>query len=123
METLISFLKSSTVVDLLVLLLIFFITVIMIPVGIWIALASQRRMPSYIFLLSALLPLLLALIGTCLRLLIIEQAISMNQDVGNEVVAASRQEAWITTYIGAAAAAVLGLIAVMSLVTKKVRKA
>jgi len=95
----------------------------MTPAGILIAIASRSRMPIYIFLLSALLPLLLALIGTCLRLVNIEQAISMNQDVGNEVVAAARQEAWITTYIGAAGTGLLALIGLAGLALKKERNA
>jgi len=121
METLIQFLKSSTVVDLLVLFLLALITVVLIPVGIGSAIASQRRMPLYFFLLSALLPLLLALIGTCLRLVNIEQALRDNQDVSIEVIAAARQEAWITTYIGATGTTVLALIGVIGLVRKRER--
>lgn len=119
MEALIPFLKHSSALDLLVILLVIGIAVILIPVGIWIAIASRRRKPIYFFLMVALLPLLLALLGTYLRFIGIERAISMVPDAGNEVVAVSRQEAWITTYIGAAGTAALALIGVTGLVLKK----
>jgi len=47
----------------------------------------------------------------------------MFPEVSPEVVAASRQEAWITTYIGATGTAALGLIGVTGLVLKKEGKA
>jgi len=119
MDTLMDFLKSSTIVDLLVLLLILLFTVVLVPVGIGTVIASQSRTPIYIFLLTALLPLLLALIGTCLRFVSIQQAISQNPEVGSSVVEAARQEAWITTYIGAAGAALLALIGLTGLALKK----
>ncbi|HWN11239.1 MAG TPA: hypothetical protein VNO50_18530 [Pyrinomonadaceae bacterium] len=119
METLISFLKSSTVVDLLILLFILFVTVVMIPVGITIVVASRSRMPAYIFLLSASLPLLLALIGTWMRFVSIEEAVRQNPEVGEQVIVAARQEAWITTYIGAAGTTMLALIGVTAVVKKE----
>lgn len=119
MEALQSFLKSSTVVDLLVLLFIIFVTVVMIPVGIWIVFGTRSRMPSYIFLLSALLPLLLALAGTYLRFMSIDEALRQNPGAGEQVVVAARQEAWITTYIGAAGTTVLALIGVAAVVKKE----
>lgn len=119
MEALHSFLKSSTVVDLLVLLFIFFITVVMIPVGIWVVFGSRSRMPSYVFLLSASLPLVLALVGTYVRFVSIDEAVRQNPDVGEQVVLAARQEAWITTYIGAAGSTVLALIGVTALVRNR----
>lgn len=119
METLIPFLKHSSALDLLVVLLVVLISVILIPVGILIAIASRRRMPIYFFLVIALVPLLLSLFGTYLRFRGIESAIAEFPEVGNEVVAASHQEAWLTTYIGAAGTAVAGLIGLTGLVLKK----
>jgi len=119
MEALTSFLKSSTVVDLQILLFILFITVVMIPIGIIIVFGSRSRMPSYVFLLCALLPLLLALAGTYVRFVSIDEAVRQNENVGEEVVLAARQEAWITTYIGAAGTTVLALIGVTAVVKKE----
>jgi hypothetical protein len=119
MESLIPFLKHSSALDLLVTLLVTFITVILIPGGIWIVIASRRRKPIYFFLMIAVLPLLLALLGTYLRFRGIERALSMFPEASNDIVASARQEAWITTYIGAAGTAVLGLIGLTGLVLKK----
>lgn len=123
METLISFFKSSTVVDLVVLLVILFITVVLFLAGIGIMIASRSRMPIYIFLLCAFLPLMLALIGTYLRFLSIEEALRQTPGVGEQVVVAARNEALITTYIGAAGTTVLALIGVTGLLVKKERGA
>jgi len=119
MEAFYSFLKSSTVVDLLILLFILFFTVVLIPIGIWIVFGSRSRMPSYVFLLSSLLPLLLALAGTYMRFVSIDEALRQNPDAGEEVVVAARQEAWITTYIGAAGTTILALIGAAAVVKKE----
>lgn len=119
METLIPFLKHSSALDLLVILLVVLISVVSIPVGIWIAIAARSRKPIYFFLMVALLPLLLALLGTYLRFIVIERAIGDAPNVGQEVIAAAREEAWITAYIGAAGTVVLGAIGVTGLVFKK----
>lgn len=123
METLIPFLKHSSTLDLLVILLVIIAAVILIPAGIWIAIAARKRTPIYFFLVVALLPLLLALFGTYLRFWEDERALRMFPEASPEVVAASRQEAWITTYIGAGGTAVLGLIGVTGLVLKQRGKA
>ncbi len=47
MEILISFLKYSSALDLLVMSLVLLIAVILIPVGIWIAIASRIRKRIY----------------------------------------------------------------------------
>jgi hypothetical protein len=123
METLVEFLKHSTTVDLLVIVLVLLSVVILIPVGILIVIVARRRLPIYFFLIASVLPLLLALLGTYLRFRGIERALSLNPYASSEVVAAAHQEAWITTYLGAAATAVLELIGVMGLLLKKDRKA
>ena len=123
METLIPFIKHSSALDLLVIILVIFVAVILIPVGLWTVIASRSRKPIYFFLIITLLPLLLALLGTYLRFRSIERAVAMVPEAGAEVVAESRQEAWITTYIGAAGTAVPGVIGIAGLVLKKDRKA
>jgi hypothetical protein len=121
-ETLIPFLKSSSVVDLLVLFLVILISVFLIPVGIGISIASRSRKPICFFVMIAVLPLLLALFGTYLRFREIDRAIALFPEAGEEVVAAGRREAWITTYIGAAGTALPFLIGVTGLVLKKDRE-
>ena len=123
METLIPFLKNSSVVDLLVITLVILITVILIPAGIWIVIAARSRKPIYFFLVLALLPLLLALLGTYLRFKSVDRALGMNPGVSAEVVTAANQEAWVTTYLGVAGSAVIGLIGITGLILKKERKA
>lgn len=119
MEALIEFLKHSTAVDLVIILLVVLIALILIPVGILIAIVSRSRMPIFIFLMFTLAPLLLALLGTYLRLRWIENALAEYPNVGGEVIAMARQEAWITTYIGAAGTALAGLIGLTGLVLTK----
>lgn len=119
METLIPFIKNSSALDLLVILLVLLTALTLIPVGIWIAFASRRRKPIYFFLAAAWLPLLLALLGTWLRFKVIDRAIAQFPDAGKEIVEASRAEAWILTYIGAAGTAVLDLIGMTGLILKK----
>ncbi|MDQ2854876.1 MAG: hypothetical protein M3R68_00990 [Acidobacteriota bacterium] len=123
METLIPFLKHSSALDLLVIIVVILSTVIMIPVGIWMVVAARSRKPICFFLIAALLPLLLGLLGTYLRLRNVEMARALFPEVGSEVVTAARQEAWLTTYIGASGTAFIGLIGLTGLVLKKDRKA
>ena len=119
MDTLIPFLKHSSALDLLVILVVILIAVVLIPIGIWIVFASRSRKPIYIFILIALLPLLLALLGTYLRLRGVETALALFPEAGPGVVAAARQEAWITAYLGAVGTAIPGLIGVTGLLLKK----
>ena len=123
METLIAFLKSCSALDLLILIFIFLSAVVLVPAGIWISIASRTRKPIFFFLIAALFPLLLALLGTFLRIRNAERVAAMFSEASAEVVAAARDEAWITTYIGAAETALLGLIGVTGLILKKNEKA
>src|SRR6185295_6418625 len=116
METLISLLKHSSVFDLLAILVIILITLIMIPTGIWIVIASRSRKPIYFLLLFATLPLLLSLFVTFLRVWRTEKLIAEFPDAGAETVARARSEAWATTYIGAAGTILIGVIAVPGLI-------
>lgn len=122
MEPLIEFFKASTAVDLLVVLVVVLITIVLVPIGIWIAIASRSRKPICFVLVIGLLPLLLALLGTFWRIRNTDRAIAEFPDAGAEVVAAARQEAWITAYIGAAGTAAVELIAVIGLILKKDRR-
>jgi hypothetical protein len=123
METLMEFLKHSSTLDLLVILVVVFLTVVLVPIGIAIVIAARRRMPIYLLLIIALLPLLIALVGTYLRFIDIDRALANNPEAGAEIVSAARQEAWITAYLGAAGTAVIELIGVTGLIVKKDRKA
>jgi beta-lactamase regulating signal transducer with metallopeptidase domain len=121
METFISFLKHSSGLELLVMLAVILLAVMLIPVGIWIVVAAQRRRPIYFFLMIALLPLLIALPGTYLGLANVEKTAAMFPEAGAEIVTAARQEAWIPTYIGAVGTLIPALIGVIGLVLKKDR--
>jgi hypothetical protein len=119
METLISFLKHSSGLGLLVMLVVILLAVILIPVGIWIVIASRSRKPIYFFLMAALLPLLLALLGTYLSLANVEKVAAMFPEASTEIVAGARQEAWVPTYIGAVGTLIPAFIGVIGLVLKK----
>jgi len=123
METLISLIKHSSVFDLLTIIVIILITLIMIPAGIWIVIASRSRKPIYFLLLFAMLPLLLSLCATFLRIWQTEKLIAEFPDAGAETVAQARSEAWATTYIGAAGTILIGVIAVPGLILRKERSA
>ena len=119
METLIPFLKSSSVVDWCFIILVISIGVILIPVSLWIVIASQRRKPIYLLLIMAFLPLLLALVGTYVRNSKVEVLAASYPEIGARTIAAWRQENSLMTYIGAAGTVVPAVIAVIGLVFKK----
>ena len=119
METLMSFLKHSSALELLVLLVVVLIAVILIPVGIWIVIASRRRKPIYFFLPAALVPLLLGFLGTYLSLANVEKAAAMFPDASAEIVAAARQEAWVPAYVGAVGTLIPAAIGLIGLALKK----
>ena len=119
METLMPFLKHSSVLDLLILLLIILIALILIPVGIWIAIAARTRKAIYFFLMLALLPLFLGLFGTALRFIKTERVLARYPGVGAEVIAEVNRENWIITYVGMVGTAVPVLIGVLGVTFKK----
>jgi hypothetical protein len=121
MENLIPFLKYSSVVDWFFIILVVFIAVILIPVGLWIVIASRRRKSIYFLLMMTFLPLLLALLGTYVRIRKIETLAARYPDASAEVVAAGSREAWVMTYIGAFGTLAPALIAVTGLVVKNNR--
>jgi hypothetical protein len=122
METLVSFLKHSSGLELLVMLAVVLLAVALIPIGVWIAIAARRRKPIYFFLMAALLPFFLGLTGAYLSLANVEKAAAMFPEASAEIVTAARQEAWIPTYIGAVGTLVPALIGVIGLVLKKERQ-
>jgi NO-binding membrane sensor protein with MHYT domain len=119
MQSLIPFLKHSSTLDLLVILLGILITVLLVPIGIWIVSASRSRRPIYFFLIIAVLPLVLGHLETYLRFRGMEKALELFPDASHEVLASASHEAWIATYIGAAGTVVLWLIGLTGLVLKK----
>ncbi len=121
MESLIPFIKNSTALDLLLLLVVLLTGLILIPIGIWIAFASRGRKPIYFFLAVAWLPLIIAFFGTYLRFKGIDRVLAEFPEASVEVAAAARAEAWILTYIGAAWTVVLDLIGTFGLILKKDR--
>lgn len=119
MDSLVSFLKHSSALDFIVFLLVILIAFVLIVVGIGILIASRTRKPIYYFLPLTLLPLLLAALGTYMRLSALERAVADFPEAGSEIVAAGRQEAWIMVYIGVAATALPALIGLTGLLMKK----
>ena len=119
----IEFLKHSSALDLLVILLVVLSTVVLAAVGIALALSARRRTAVYLFLAISFLPLLLSLVGTYLRFMAIDRALSFAPDVSEQVVAEAHREAWLTSYIGAACTGVLAVIGVTALLVKKEQKA
>ena len=113
------FLKHSSALDLLVILLVVLSTLVLAGVGIALAMTAGKRSFVYLFLAISFLPLLLSLAGTYLRFMAIDRALSFAPEASQEVVANSHREAWLTSYIGAACTGVLGVIGVTALVVKK----
>jgi len=120
MESLTTFVKNSTALDLLIVMVIIGITAILIVGGILIVIRSRRRMPILFFLTITLLPLLFGLLGSYSRYIRIKRELAQ---VPNATAEADwgevRQEALITTYIGAFGTAIPGLIGMAGLVLKK----
>jgi hypothetical protein len=108
-------------VDLFFIMLVVFIAMILIPVGFWVVIAARRRKSIYLLLMMTFLPLLLALLGTYVRIRKIETLAARYPDASAEVIAAGSREAWIMTYIGAFGTLVPALIAVSGLVVKNNR--
>jgi hypothetical protein len=117
------FLKHSSALDLLVILLIVLSTVVLAVVGIALALSARKQTPVYLFLALTFLPLLLSLVGIYLRFMAIDRALNFAPEAGQEIVAAAHQEAWLTSYLGVACTGVLAIIGVTALLRKKEQRA
>jgi hypothetical protein len=127
MDILIPFLKHSNWLDLSIIVLVILSAVILIPVGIFAAIASRTRKPIYLFLIITLLPLLLAVLGGILRYANAERLLGRYPDLSAGSVVRIRQEirqeVWITTLLGFAGTGIPGLIGITGLVLKKEREA
>lgn len=119
MDSLLSFLKHSSTLDLIVVLLIILLTVTLILVAAITLFATAGRKLIYAVLIAASLPLLLGLVGTFLRYDQIERSLSQVSEAGPEIVAAARAEAWFPTYFGLAGTALVELTGVSGLMLKK----
>jgi 1-acyl-sn-glycerol-3-phosphate acyltransferase len=121
MGTLVEFLKHGSAVDLLFVLLVVLSTLVLVIAVITIAIASRNRKPLYFLLFIGLIPMLLALFGTYLKVRNTERLLAEFPDAGVEVVAAARQEEWIIAYIGVVGTTLVELIALTGLILKKDR--
>jgi hypothetical protein len=118
-DSLLSFLKHSSTLDLLVVILIILLTVTLILVAVITLFATRGRKLIYVVLIAAALPLLLGLVGTFLRYDQIERSLSQISEGGPEIVAAARAEAWFPTYFGLTGTALVELTGVSGLMLKK----
>jgi uncharacterized membrane protein len=120
MEAFKNFLQSSATFDWLVMTL----TVIMILAGVILLFVARRPRSFYFYLGVGLLPLLLGLLTTYLKIQEVERMMAMvAPNSGVEVAEAGRREAWIITYIGAVGTVVAVLISLLGMISKKGRKA
>ena len=119
MDSLLSFLKHASALDLVVVLLIILLTGTLILVAVITLFATRGRKLIYVVLIAASLPLLLGLVGTFLRYDQIERSLSQVSEVGPEIVAAARAEAWFPTYFGLAGTALVELTGASGLMLKK----
>jgi uncharacterized membrane protein len=117
------FLKHSSALDLLVILLVVLSTIVLVVVGIALAVSARRRTLVYLFLAISVLPLLLSLVGTYLRFMAIDRALSFAPEASEQIVADAHREAWLTSYVGAACTGLLAVIGVTALLVKKEQKA
>ena len=115
METLISFLKFSSVLDWLVML----VTVVLILVSLVLLFALRGRKSFYFVLALALLPLFGGLLSTFLKYQQMGRAVEEMERFPADVVERATAEAWMITYIAAAGALVIALIGIVGIVMKK----
>jgi hypothetical protein len=114
-ETLISFLKFSSVLDWLVMLM----TLVLITVSLVLLLVLRGRKPFYFVVALAVLPLFGGLLSTFLKYQQMGRALEMTERVPSEVIESATAEAWMITYVAAAGALVIVLIGVIGIVMKK----
>ena len=114
METLSNFLKYSSPLDWV--LIVLWLMVILFGILLLIVLRARRLF--YPYLILALLPLLLGLASTYLKYREVDRLSLVAEYAGAEVVAASRREAWVITYIGATASGAAILIGLFGLALK-----
>jgi hypothetical protein len=117
-ESLGEFLRHSSPLDLLILVL----TLILVVSGMLLLIVLRSRKPFYLFLVLALLPLTLGVLSTYSKYREVDKMLVMLEDAGIKAAQGARREAWVITYIGAAGTAVLVLIGLLGVVVKKQRE-
>ena len=113
-ESLITFLKFSTILDWLVICLTLFL--IMVAALLLIVLRSPK--PFYFVIVSAVLPILGGLLSTFMKYQYLNRAIENVGAVSAEVVERARAEAWIITYLAAIGALIIALIGFLGVFLK-----
>jgi len=114
-ETLISFLKFSSVLDWLVMLM----TLVLILVSLVLLFALGGRKPFYFVVALALVPLCGGLLSTFLKYQQMGRALEEMERLPADVIASATAEAWMITYVAAAGALVIALIGIVGIVMKK----
>lgn len=115
METLINFLKFSSVLDWLVI----FLTLVLILVAGVLLFVLRRPKPFYFVIASAVFPLLGGLLSTFIKHQQMQRALQEMGNVSNDVLAQANAEAWVITYIAAAGALMIALIGIVGVMMKK----
>jgi hypothetical protein len=113
------FLRHANLLDLLNLL----IAITLILAGIVTLMVARSRTSMYCLIATAVFPLLLGLLTMYMDNRIIDKWVGMAETLNAEVIAASRQEASINAAIGATAAALLVLMGMIGLRSKRNGKA
>ncbi|HEY3027967.1 MAG TPA: hypothetical protein VGJ55_17590 [Pyrinomonadaceae bacterium] len=115
METLVDFLKNSTTLDLLVVV----VTIILVIAGILISVLAGNRKSMYRLLLVAFVPLLLGLLDMFVKNRLLDRGVGLMGRLSPEAIAAGRREALVIACIGATGTLLLGLVGLLSLALKK----
>jgi hypothetical protein len=113
------FLRHATLLDLLNLL----IAIMLILAGTVTLMVARSRRSMYCLIATAVFPLLLGLLTMYMDNRIIDRWVGMAETLNAEVIAASRREASINAGIGATAAALLVLMGMIGLRSKRNGKA
>ena len=109
------FLRHATLLDLLNLL----IAIMLILAGTVTLMVARSRRSMYCLIATAVFPLLLGLLTMYMDNRIIDKWVGMAETLNAEVIAASRREASINAAIGATAAALLVLMGMIGLRSKR----
>ena len=119
METLISFLKFSSVLDWLVM----FLTLVLILISLVLLFVLRSRKPFYFVIAAAALPLAGGLLSTFLKYQQLSRALELMERAPADLMERATAEAWMITYIAAGGAVVIALIGVIAIVTKRPMRA
>jgi hypothetical protein len=119
LETFMDFLRHASLLDLLNLL----IAIMVILAGTVTLMVARSRTSMYCLIATAVFPLLLGLLTMYMDNRIIDRWAGMAETLNAEVIEASRREASINAGIGATAAALLVLMGMIGLRSKRNGKA